>query len=98
MAVTVASRMTRKYQVTIPAEVRRALRLEKGDVVQFEVVGDRVTLRRQTAADRAYLKGLQKSLVEWDSPFDAEAYGDLGRLAPRGRAAVSRPLATAIAR
>jgi antitoxin PrlF len=77
MAIVVASRLTRKYQATIPAEVRRALRLKQGDTVQFEVAGARVMLKRQTAADRAYLKGLQKTLGEWDSAFDDEAYGDL---------------------
>lgn len=77
MPVIVASRMTQKYQATIPAEVRRALRLKQGDTVQFEVAGARVTLKRQTAADRAYLTGLQQTLAEWDSSFDDEAYGDL---------------------
>ena len=37
----------------------------------------RVTLKRQTAAERAYLTGLQQTLAEWDSSFDDEAYGDL---------------------
>jgi AbrB family looped-hinge helix DNA binding protein len=71
------SRLTRKYQATIPAEVRRALHLKQGDVVQFEIDGDRVTLRRQTREDRAYLKGLEATLSEWSSPYDDEAYGDL---------------------
>ena len=76
MAV-VASKLTRKYQATIPAEVRKALGLKQGDTVRFEVTGTRVTLRRQTAADRAYLRGLEKSLSEWNSAFDDEAYADL---------------------
>jgi AbrB family looped-hinge helix DNA binding protein len=77
MTTIAASRLTRKYQATIPADVRRALRLEQGDVVQFEIEGDRVTLRRQDASDRAYLKGLESTLSEWSSPYDDEAYGDL---------------------
>jgi AbrB family looped-hinge helix DNA binding protein len=72
-----ASRLTRKYQATIPADVRRVLRLKQGDTVQFEIEGDRVTLRRQRSADRAYLRGLEANLSEWNSPFDDEAYGDL---------------------
>ena len=72
-----ASRLTRKYQATIPAEVRRVLRLKQGDAVQFEIEGDRVRLSRQTAADRAYLRGLEATLSEWDSPYDDEAYRDL---------------------
>lgn len=77
MRTVAASRLTRKYQATIPAEVRRALRLKHGDVVQFEIEGDRVTLRRQTTADRAYLRGLEATLTEWNSPYDDEAYRDL---------------------
>jgi AbrB family looped-hinge helix DNA binding protein len=77
MAIVAASRLTRKYQATIPAEVRRVLRLKHGDTVQFEINGQRVTLRRQTASDRAYLRGVEANLSEWNSPFDDEAYGDL---------------------
>ena len=77
MATIAASRLTSKYQATIPADVRRALRLKQGDVVQFEIDGGRVTLRRQRASDRAYLKGLESTLSEWNSPYDEEAYGDL---------------------
>ena len=75
--VVTPSRLTRKYQATIPAPVRRVLGLKQGDTVRFEVDGNRVTLRRQTAADRAYLRGLQATLSEWDTPHDDEAYGDL---------------------
>jgi AbrB family looped-hinge helix DNA binding protein len=77
MPVVAASRLTRKYQATIPADVRRALRLKQGDTVQFEIEGDRVTLRRQRVADRAYLRSLEANLSEWNSPYDDEAYGDL---------------------
>ena len=77
MPVVAASRLTRKYQATIPADVRRALRLKQGDTVQFEIEGDRVTLRRQRIADRAYLRSLEANLSEWNSPYDDEAYGDL---------------------
>ena len=75
--VVTASRLTRKYQATIPAEVRRVLGLKQGDTVRFQIDGDRVTLRRQTVADRTYLRGLQATLSEWDSPHDDEAYRDL---------------------
>lgn len=77
MVPRAASRLTRKYQATIPAEVRRALRLKQGDTVQFEIKGDRVVLTRQRAEDRAYLRGLEANLSEWSSPYDDEAYGDL---------------------
>lgn len=38
--------ITRKGQVTIPAEIRRALSLQKGDKVAFEVEEDRVRIAR----------------------------------------------------
>ena len=38
--------MTRKGQVTIPAEMRRALDIEEGDRVAFELVDDEVHIRR----------------------------------------------------
>jgi len=72
-----ASRLTQKYQATIPAEVRRALGLKQGDVIQFDVDGERVTIRKQTRADRAFLEGLEAALSEWNSAYDDEAYADL---------------------
>jgi AbrB family looped-hinge helix DNA binding protein len=72
-----ASRLTQKYQATIPAEVRRALGLKQGDVIQFDVDGDRVSIRKQTRADRAYLEALEATLPEWSSTYDDEAYAEL---------------------
>lgn len=40
-----ASRMTSKGQVTIPAEVREHLGLKPKDSVQFEVKGDEVVMK-----------------------------------------------------
>jgi len=48
------SRLTTKYQTTIPAEVRERLGLEKGDRVVFEVRDDQVLLRRLTPLDVEY--------------------------------------------
>jgi AbrB family looped-hinge helix DNA binding protein len=77
MATLAVSRLTQKYQATIPADVRRALNLKQGDTVQFEIDGDRVTLRRRRVGDRSYLRGLEANLSEWTSPYDDEAYRDL---------------------
>jgi AbrB family looped-hinge helix DNA binding protein len=40
-----------KGQVTIPAEVRRAVHLEEGDPIQVEVVEDGILLRPQKVID-----------------------------------------------
>jgi AbrB family looped-hinge helix DNA binding protein len=39
-------RVTRNYQVTIPAEVRRRLGIKVGDRVVVEVEGDRIVIRK----------------------------------------------------
>src|SRR5438094_4874818 len=85
MAIVTASRLTSKYQATIPVEVRRVLRLKQGDGVQFEIDGERVTVRRQTASDRTYLRGVEANLSVWNSPDDDEAYGDLWAVECGGR-------------
>lgn len=51
------AKLTSKGQITIPAEVRAALRLREGDVVTFEVEGDRAILRPQRA-DHPFAKYL----------------------------------------
>jgi antitoxin PrlF len=71
------SKMTSKYQATIPMAVREALGLAKGDAVAFEVNDGRVSLRRATPVDLVYAKGLQSTLGEWDSPADDQAYANL---------------------
>lgn len=41
------ARVTSKGQITIPAEIREALGVGKGDVLVFETAADYVTVRRQ---------------------------------------------------
>lgn len=43
------TRLTKKGQVTIPAEVRRRLGLKPGDKVRFEVDGEDVRIRIATS-------------------------------------------------
>ena len=72
-----ASKVTEKYQATIPSEVRSFLHLEKGDRVKFKIEGDKVMVQKLPYADYEYLDSLSKSLPEWLSPEDDEAYNDL---------------------
>ena len=72
-----ASKVTEKYQATIPSEVRDFLHLEKGDRIKFKIEGDRVTVQKLPYTDYEYLDSLSKSLPEWLSPEDDEAYDDL---------------------
>lgn len=76
MTERASSRLTSKYQATIPAEVRAALQLKAGDRVSFEIRDSgTVTLRRETPADRAYLSATSDTLAsEWLSDEDDDAY------------------------
>ena len=44
-----------KFQVTIPARLRRALALEVGDVMEAALEDDRIVLRPKAVIDRAAL-------------------------------------------
>ncbi len=43
--VVSTAKLTRKHQITIPAEVRDRLHLKAGDVVYLTIEGDQVRLR-----------------------------------------------------
>ena len=74
---TVSSKLTSKYQATIPAAVREALQLQAGDTVAFDIEDGRVAVRKAQAIDTDYLRGVEETLSEWASPADEAAYGDL---------------------
>lgn len=75
--MTIASRLSSKGQVTIPAEIRDQLGLEAGDVVIYELRDEVVVLRRGEPFDVAYHAALSDTLDEWTSPEDEEAFRDL---------------------
>lgn len=71
------SKVTSKFQATIPLAVRRKLGLKPGDAVVFEIENDTVRVRRATALDKEYAKALEGTLTEWLSKEDEEAYRGL---------------------
>lgn len=71
------SKLTSKYQATIPELVRKNLSLKAGDTVAFEIEGDRIILRKAKPIDLAFAHSLEGTLSEWNSEFDDEAYDDL---------------------
>jgi AbrB family looped-hinge helix DNA binding protein len=77
MSMQPTSRITSKGQTTIPRAIREKLSLKPGDVVVYELDKDEVRLRKQTPLDVAYLRAVQTTLSEWDSPEDAAAFDDL---------------------
>jgi AbrB family looped-hinge helix DNA binding protein len=71
------SKLTSKYQATIPGGVRKLLKLGKGDTVIFRREGGRVVLDKARPQDAAWASLAQSSLTEWNSPDDDEAFADL---------------------
>jgi AbrB family looped-hinge helix DNA binding protein len=71
-------RLSSKGQTTIPATIRKALALNEGDDLLFELQEGRVVLRKLEPLDIEYLKSVESSFAsEWNSPEDEEAFRDL---------------------
>lgn len=71
----IVSKLTAKSQTTIPQPVRRALHLEPGDEIEYEIVAGQVILTR--AARPADSDDPFRTFEEWGSDADEEAYADL---------------------
>ncbi len=73
-----ASRLTSKYQATIPTAIREHLHLKKGDKVVYELLpDDSVIVRKISPLDIQYLQSLNSTLTEWESDDDEQAYKNL---------------------
>ena len=73
----VTSKVTSKYQATIPAIVRKALGIKHGDAVAFEIEDGVVTIRRAAGLDKEYADAIAATLSEWLGEHDEEAYRGL---------------------
>ncbi len=74
---TATSKLTKKYQATIPEPVRRLLHLDAGDVIAFDIEDGGVYVRKARPVDLAFVESLEDTLNEWASGADEEAYRDL---------------------
>ncbi|MEC4681316.1 MAG: AbrB/MazE/SpoVT family DNA-binding domain-containing protein [Nitrospirota bacterium] len=74
---TATSKLTKKYQATIPASVRQLLHLDAGDEIAFDIEDDDVRLRKARPMDLAFAQSLEGTMNEWSSGADEEAYRDL---------------------
>jgi antitoxin PrlF len=73
-----SSKLTSKYQATIPEDVRTSLKLQPGDTIAFYVTQEgTVILKKAQSLDKAYLHALNSTLSEWESSADEDAYGNL---------------------
>ncbi|MBC2715509.1 MAG: AbrB/MazE/SpoVT family DNA-binding domain-containing protein [Desulfobacteraceae bacterium] len=73
-----------KFQVTIPASIRRDIDLDIGDFLEAEVCEDGILLIPKTVTDRkALLEKFRKAFFEAnpDSPFDGKSEEELMRIA-----------------
>jgi len=78
MSTRAVSKLTSKYQTTVPVAVREALCLEKGDMLAFEIADDgAVTVRKAVALDQAFADAMRSQLSEWATDEDDEAYRGL---------------------
>lgn len=71
------SKVTSKFQTTIPQTIRDAMGISQGDAVVFEIEEGRVFIKRLQPLDLEYLNAVLGTLSEWSSPEDEEAYRDL---------------------
>ncbi len=74
---TATSKLTKKYQATVPEVVRKKLKLNAGDVIAFEIEDEIIKLRKARPIDIEFSSALVPTLSEWESENDEEAYGDL---------------------
>ena len=71
------SKLTVKYQATIPREVRQYLGLHQGDVVSFHIENQHVILEKAKPIDWQFSKFTESTLDEWNSKEDDEAFRNL---------------------
>ena len=71
------SRLSSKGQLTIPKKIREIIRVGPGDVVAYEVAEGKVSLKRIEPFDAAFHAALSKTMDEWMTPEDEQAFRDL---------------------
>lgn len=71
------SRITVKYQATVPADARAALGVGAGDQLLWQVVDGVVTVRKAEPLDLAFAAAVAATLEEWGSDADERAFASL---------------------
>lgn len=71
------SKLTTKYQATVPKEVREFLGLSAGDGLQWEIEDGHIVVKKVSKMDLEWQRSIEMTLSEWSSPEDDEAYGSL---------------------
>ena len=71
------SKLTSKYQATVPKEIRDFLCLESGDGISWEIENETVVIKKITKVDLEWHKSLESTLSEWSSENDHDAYDSI---------------------
>lgn len=71
------SKLSSKGQVTIPREIREAIRLKPGDMLTYELRDDIVMIRRVEPFDVRFHAAVSETLDEWTTAEDDQAFRDL---------------------
>jgi len=74
---TATSKLTKKYQATIPEPVRKLLHLQADDAIAFDIKDNDIHLRKVRPIDLVFAQSLEGTLTEWASEADEKAYHDL---------------------
>jgi antitoxin PrlF len=78
MGTLICSKLTTKFQTTIPEKIRTILEIHAGDSVSFEITPSKqVLIRKLKPMDLEFAKALEGTMSEWLSEYDEEAYRDL---------------------
>lgn len=73
-----SSKLTSKFQVTIPQNIASLLDLKSGDRIIFQVTnGGQVIIKKATTMDLIYQRSIESTLTEWNSQNDEQDYCDL---------------------
>ena len=72
------AKVTTKGQVTLPKEVRDAMHVNAGSLLEWEIMnGGSAVMRVVQPLDAAYLKALETTLSEWSGAQNEKAYRNL---------------------
>lgn len=71
------AKITARGQTTIPKRIREAVNLCEGDLISFQVEGNRVVVHKVLPSPDGYLSGVAEGLGEWITPEDEDAWRDL---------------------
>lgn len=71
------SKLTTKYQATIPQAIRQYLDLDKGDRISFLIENQHVIIKKTKPIDWQFAKFVESTLDEWNSKEDDESFRDL---------------------